>query len=92
MSAWARPGVKCVCIGDTKFGPKAGDECVVSEVEADERGVWLYIEGHDQWHGDATGLHQDRYSFRVDCFRPLISLEQDLAQFTHHLIREGAPV
>ncbi len=82
MAHWARPGVKCVCIeggpwfgGRTEDGPEKGEVCTITEVSG---GGWLTLAEYDSNDG-----------FAVCCFRPLVSQEDDVALFTHHLITEG---
>lgn len=93
MSAWARPGVQCVCIAQTwrtnnpevlpEAGPAKGARCVIASVEIDEGGTWLTLKGFNDLH-----------SFSVRAFRPLLrqSEAQDLAVFYSMLDEVGVEV
>lgn len=96
MSAWAKPGVKCVCVGGGRkpgwperindLGyrgkPKIGDICVVTGTSwVEPYGLFLKLEGYPR-----------NQSFLAAAFRPLITKtqEQDVALFRH--ILDGLPV
>ena len=92
MSAWAKPGVKCVCIHDgwwVAFGPERsgalpevnGTYTIDSVVTGPDGDTYLVL---------AEFSPRDR--FWVERFRPLIakSQDQDVGLFVHHL--ESAPV
>jgi hypothetical protein len=99
MSAWAKPGVKCVCVdawfrgcGTTPLVEKAV-YTIRANVPNDplERGrykgrpVIALVEADNPWHPDG--------GFSVDRFRPLVppkTQEEDVAQFRHLL--SGLPV
>jgi len=81
MSAWAKPGVKCVCVDgewqslstfcDTS-GPKKDEVCTITAVRNHRGGVWVCIAGYPQSE-----------LFDLPSFRPLVSRtqEQDLSIF-----------
>lgn len=97
MAAWAKPGVKCVCIFGA-FYPVYGETVPVEGRTYTIRDV--------QWHDDVkrTGIRLveivngpmpytngvKEACFDVEQFRPLIatskSVEDDVALFDHHLI------
>lgn len=90
MSAWAKPGVKCVCVADEtrRLNDKGlppfrkGEVLTISDVaEWPGFGLMLYfVERGPEQCGHIAG------------FRPVISKsqEQDVGLFVHHL--ESAPV
>lgn len=100
MSAWAKPGVKCVCVDAAKGTMKGHDplngfpvEGAIYTVKAVGpfrpffEGVTLQIvELPNPSIGDGKdcGWHPRR-------FRPLITLDQDIALFAHHLDGVGVP-
>lgn len=102
MSAWAEPGVKCVCVGDfsnlaAEFGfecPTVGMTYIVRDVIlrlGPNGGVGLLLEEvvnspHLLTNGDIAEI-----AFDVCDFRPLVSQGQDIALFAHHLDRLGEP-
>lgn len=92
MSAWARPGVKCVCVTDcgwtvSRFddepaaGPSLNDQLTIRAVGEDEGGPWLeFVEWtapDDQFHTHHKGAPN---------FRPLISQSDDVALIKSLLI------
>lgn len=96
MSAWARPGVKCVCVGDlthlgVDFGvetPVVGQIYTVRAVElrlGPNGGVGLLLAEIVNSAIPLTNGSVDEVAFDVCDFRPLVSLESDVAQFRHHL-------
>ena len=95
MSAWARPGVKCVCIdgnwpewemaeGGVTRAPMADEVLTISEVRKD--GYLRFVEIPVQ-QGAGIGL-----AWAVESFRPLITRtqQQDVALFRDLLV--GLPV
>lgn len=89
MSAWARPGVKCVCVkkgswsgmlsGRAGSGPGYREICTIKSVHTNGEGV--------------TGLRIEGYFgvFVANRFRPVVpskTQEQDVAIFRHHLSDE----
>lgn len=89
MSAWAKPGVKVVCIADAIGSVKSmgfplfkkGQIFTIAFVDECSYGKFLgFVEEHPLHTGHING------------FRPLITKtqEQDLALFVHHL--DGLPV
>lgn len=90
MSAWARPGKRCVCICrnwkvsdpavPVHLAPAFGEICTITSVMSDADGTWLSLEGH----GDAC-------EFSVTAFRPLVEQPEsyDLAIFYSMLDEVG---
>jgi hypothetical protein len=73
-------------------GPAQREECTITSIDSsDPRGVYLYLQGYDEWRLQPDGS-QKLWSWHVSAFRPLItgSQEQDVGLFTHHL--ESTPV
>lgn len=91
MSAWAKPGVKCVCVLGVKNGPALREVCTISAVEASKGKLWLYLEGYDAWRHFEDG-RRERHSWCSTAFRPIVSRteDQDISLFVHHL--ESTPV
>lgn len=96
MSAWAKPGVKCVCVGDLShlgvdYGlltPVVGQTYTVRAVElrlGPNGGVGLLFEEVVNSSMLLTNGAVDEPSFDVCDFRPLVSIESDAALFRHHL-------
>lgn len=90
MSAWAKPGVKCVCVEFTPIyigarphpaDPVDGGVYTILGVWHDEDGTFLQLAECD---GD--------YGYEISDFRPLItrSQEDDVALFRKLLVTEGA--
>jgi len=87
MSAWAKPGVKCVCVKKGPWrgvrnekvapGPTYLEECHIEAIQERLWGVELKLRGHEKW-------------YLVDRFRPLITQADDVALFAHLLT--GTPV
>lgn len=84
MSAWAKPGVKCVCV-DGGDKPALCTGAVYEIIGLKEFLGRLYVEVDVK--PDVTG---DRH-YLVARFRPLITLDQDIALFAHHLDGVGVP-
>lgn len=94
MSAWARPGVRCICIVATdewrpdrnpadvpELGfPVRGEVYTIATVEDEPEGLFLTL----------FELGEDDL-FDVDSFRPLVSEADDVALFAHHLDQVGEP-
>lgn len=98
MSAWARPGVKCVCIKDDwlydvaeRMGlnpphrvPMIREVLTVKEVVHIDQFMGSEIPG-----GASLSFHEmgHDWGFAVANFKPLITgaQEQDVSLFTHHL-------
>lgn len=84
MSAWAAPGVECVCLKKTPWrhwgagkewhGPAYKELCVVSRVFGVNGFTFLELEGYAE-------------AYEVHRFRPLIGISQaqDVAKFRHLL-------
>lgn len=82
MSAWAKPGVKCVCIdADPKGG--IGHTLVHQSVYTID-GVFELRGTPGVWLVEVRSEHETG-GFRLERFRPLITEADDLALFTHHL-------
>ena len=91
MSAWAKPGVKCVCVIEGYVGPRLKEVCTVDEILTDARGVWILLCEYGWYHTDiSTTAERRRPWFRVERFRPLITQQDDVALFAHLLT--GTPV
>lgn len=93
MSAWAKPGVKCVCLfgkwalngtGPIVAGPREGEICTVAS--------WPIADAHGDVGFRLVGWVGEQDVFLASCFRPLITKtqEEDLSLFAHHL--DGLPV
>jgi len=90
MSAWAKPGVKCVCVhnsgwwyGDVAFDSDVGPGKIYTVVEvvtppSGKVGISLW--------GQPLGEY-----YNADCFRPLVTKTQDedIALFRHYLDQAG---
>ena len=86
MNAWAKPGVKCVCVVAGPIGPALNEICTIKEVKPFDDGLYLVLSEYGWVHTDlGTSVERRRPLFRVDRFRPLVSQEDDLALFRHHL-------
>lgn len=96
MSAWAKPGVKCVCVGDlahlsVAFGiltPAVGQTYTIRRVElrlGPHGGIGLLLDEVVNSEMPLTNGSVDEPAFDVCDFRPLITIESDVAQFQHHL-------
>jgi hypothetical protein len=92
MSAWAKPGVKCVCVN---LGPNVDGKLPNGLVL---NGVYT-IRSIDLRHPNGlVGVHlverqsASSYGYWLDRFRPLItrSQEDDVALFRKLLLTEGA--
>ena len=101
MSSWAAPGVKCVCVEDEGFSVagKYGMMFPVKGLEYTVRGVssfgtyglgLLLVEVANPIARWQNGVHEAAWN--IDCFRPLITQEQDLALFRHLLSPSPADV
>lgn len=102
VSAWARPGVKCVYIGNPQPNekwrgvnrPVVGTVYTVRDVLLTARGttaIWLVeIINPSVYVRDVN--REMEWGFKATSFRPLITRtqEQDVSLFTHHL--DGLPV
>lgn len=91
MSAWARPGVKCVCVDDgpcrnsgLQTGLRKGDVYTIrktlgADLDGFDGVTLVEIEAPFEWNG---------LGFTSNRFRPLtpISQEQDVAKFRHLLV------
>lgn len=87
MSSWAKPGVKCVYIGNAGKGSmmvKGATYTVKSVASYKDAGGNVGIE---LWGVRPT--HHPKY-FRASCLRPLITRDQDIAMFK--AICPGLPV
>lgn len=100
MSAWAKPGVKCVCVTDVgfdaalKYGmaiPFAGRTYTIREVREFDFGVGVLlaevVNRPAEW---ANGVSEA--AWQIECFRPLVTRtqEQDVAIFMPMLRTEKA--
>jgi len=88
MSAWAKPGVKCVCVNDraSRFGTcslvKGNIYTITKVLSPDLHGSTGVIVAEAE--SKARGFHLHR-------FRPLVTKTQDedIALFRHHLDQAG---
>lgn len=101
MSAWAKPGVKCVCVDASNWN--ATDDRNLSWAELPVEGE-LYVIREVVNFGGLAGLRlvginnplipcvYGEIAFNVSRFRPLItrSQEDDVALFRKLLVPEGA--
>lgn len=74
MSAWAKPGVKCICIDDSWGRTGSGKEPLINRghiyTVANVNGPWLRIVEVRNSFGDPAG-------YRIDRFRPLVEDSDD---------------
>lgn len=97
MSAWAKPGVKCVCVDAVMQGPSPLERGAVYELASIIPAQPAFI---GRYRAPAANVrlkgvsnpYNSTGTFAVERFRPLITRtqEQDVAAFHHHLA--GAPV
>jgi hypothetical protein len=100
MSAWAKPGVKCVCVTDRgfdaalKYGmsiPSAGEVYTVREVREWDFGVGLLlsevVNRPEHW---ANGVSEA--AWQIECFRPLITQEDDVRLIKSLLLEDAGLV
>ncbi|WEK04540.1 MAG: hypothetical protein P0Y65_20585 [Candidatus Devosia phytovorans] len=93
MSAWAKPGAKCVCIvaapgcwispNGTMPGPLAPQHngtYTIAAIELKLGEIYLVLAECDR-----------EEMFHVSCFRPAANQGSDVALFAHHLAYAGEP-
>lgn len=82
MSAWAKPGVKCVCVRRSSF----------SDFQPGPRVYTIKAVFGDGGRLHATFMEQASGGELLERFRPIVtrSQEQDVSLFTHHL--DGLPI
>lgn len=94
IPSWARVGAKVVCVRAPwlpQSGPSPKDVCQVAEVAVDRGGVWLYLDGHSEWVQESA-TKRARHSYGVNCFRPLITQEDDIKAHFALLLETSTPV
>lgn len=86
MTAWAKPGVKCVCVRKTPWRQLMGEpvvavhhpeylgEYTITGIYDGEGHTWLFLSGFP-----------DSQVYHVKNFRPLVPEADDLELFRHHL-------
>lgn len=94
IPSWARVGAKVVCIGEEQLwpdGPSVGEVCTIREVEILRGFAALRFEEYvsQPVYRRVFGRVVE-YAFEAKYFRPLITLETDIAtHFRQHLdVRE----
>lgn len=97
MSAWAKPGVQCVCIKRDGFecypdecAPAFGQVLTVRTVEVFCGGLGLTFEevvNEPYDYSDGFG----EVAFQAIYFRPVVSQQDDVSLFAHHLDAVGEP-
>lgn len=92
MSAWARPGVKCVCVDDrpaVKSGVTTsylvkGNTYVISSVQSETLRHYRTLQVGTIISVKLSGI-DTRTGYNLERFRPLITQSDDIALFAHHL-------
>lgn len=97
MSSWAKPGVKCVCIRPNKwisaatmtatdFGPKLDEVLTIAVVVPSAFfGPSLHFV---EYPVDLVG---EAPVYPIRDFRPLVTQDDDVSLFAHHLDQVGEP-
>ena len=97
MSAWAKPGVKCVCVDASWHGLPTSP--LVEGAKYTIRSVAMYdgdlvADFLEAQNPEDAKFPESPPGFRIDRFRPLVTKtqEQDVAMFRHLLTPSRSPV